>query len=65
MSDSAMQTLFSRIKTHGVKPSFVRRALPSWWDDTIASSEAGLQQAQLYIAKQALRASCIGVPIQS
>lgn len=51
MSDSPMQTLLARIKPLGVNPIFVRRALPSWWDDTIASSEAGLQQAQLYIAK--------------
>ena len=51
MSNSPMQTLFSRIKPLGVNLSFARRALPSWWDDTIASSEAGLQQAQLYIAK--------------
>lgn len=51
MSGSPMQALFSRLSSLGISPAFARRTLPAWWDDTIASSEAGIQQAQLYISK--------------
>lgn len=51
MSGSPMQALFSRLHSLGVTQSFARRSLPSWWDDSIASSESGLQQAELYISK--------------
>lgn len=51
MSGSPMQALFSRLDSLGISPSFARRTLPSWWDDAIASSEAGMQQAQLYLSK--------------
>jgi hypothetical protein len=46
-----MQALFSRLSPLGINSVFARRALPTWWDDSIGSSEAGIQQAQLYIAK--------------
>lgn len=51
MSGSQMQALFSRLSPLGINSVFARRALPTWWDDSIASTEAGVQQAQLYIAK--------------
>lgn len=51
MSSSQIKELFSRLTPLGITPKFARCALPSWWDDSIASSEAGLQQAQLYLSK--------------
>ena len=40
-----------RLRAAGLPESFARRALPSWWDDEIALSPSGLQQAQLYFAR--------------
>lgn len=51
MSGSPMKALFSRLSSIGISSAFARRTLPTWWDDSIASSEAGIQQAQLYISK--------------
>jgi hypothetical protein len=51
MSGSPMQALFSRLSSLGISPVFARRTLPAWWDDSIASSDSGIQQAQLYISK--------------
>jgi hypothetical protein len=34
-----------------VPATFARLALPSWWDDEIAESKSGLQQAQMYLAR--------------
>ena len=43
--------LLKRLRAAGLPESFARRALPSWWDDEIALSPSGLQQAQLYFAR--------------
>ena len=40
-----------RLAAAGLPEKFARRTLPSWWDDEIASSPSGLQQAQLYFAR--------------
>lgn len=46
-----MNRLYSRVTQVGIPRNFVRRALPSWWDDSIADTPAGLQQACLYLAQ--------------
>ncbi len=48
---TAMPSLYSRVTQIGISPEFVRRALPVWWDDSIAETPAGLQQACLYLAQ--------------
>ncbi|MFY9259078.1 MAG: hypothetical protein WAO71_01070 [Gallionella sp.] len=48
---TAMTELYARLDTIGIKKSFARKMLPDWWDDSIATTAAGLQQAQLYFAK--------------
>jgi Zn-dependent peptidase ImmA (M78 family) len=46
-----MTTLYAHLKTVGISKAFARKMLPDWWDDSITSSNAGLQQAQLYFSK--------------
>ncbi|MHB0782013.1 ImmA/IrrE family metallo-endopeptidase [Pseudomonas putida] len=50
MTDS-MKSLYSALSRHGMKKPDVRAILPAWWDDEIAETEAGLQQAKLFVAK--------------
>jgi hypothetical protein len=40
-----------RLDAAGVPATFSRLALPSWWDDEIAESKSGLQQAHMYLAR--------------
>lgn len=46
-----MSELLSKLKSAGIPPSFAQRMLPVWWEDEVASDPAGLQQAQLYLAR--------------
>lgn len=46
-----MRGLLSKLQSAGIPSAFAHRALPSWWDDEVASDPAGLQQAQLYFAR--------------
>lgn len=48
---TAMPRLCSRVTQTGISYEFVRRALPAWWEDSIAETPAGLQQACLYLAQ--------------
>jgi len=48
--NNPIHSLLSRIALVGVPAVFARRALPSWWDDEVALSKSGLQQAQMYLA---------------
>lgn len=47
----AMKSLYDRLQPLGIKQAFAKKALPKWWDNKIAETPAGLQQAQLYLAK--------------
>ncbi|PUE59353.1 hypothetical protein B9Z44_07090 [Limnohabitans curvus] len=51
MPDSKMQSLYSQLHSLGVSTFFARKAFPSWWEDSIASTDSGLQQAQIYLSK--------------
>lgn len=46
-----MPRLYSRVIETGIAREFVRRAMPVWWEDSIAETPAGLQQACLYLAQ--------------
>ncbi|WP_180144847.1 ImmA/IrrE family metallo-endopeptidase [Acinetobacter sp. YH12052] len=48
---SPMQTLYSKLDTLGFKKSIVKKLLPDWWDDNIANTPAGLQEASLILSK--------------
>jgi len=45
-----MKGLRSRLSAAGVKPKFLNKVvLPSWWEDSIASTAGGLREAASYI----------------
>ncbi|WLH22248.1 ImmA/IrrE family metallo-endopeptidase [Pseudomonas sp. FP215] len=46
-----IQNLYSALSAHGLQKKDIRAFLPSWWDDEIATTPAGLQQAKLILAK--------------
>lgn len=46
-----MTNLFTHLQGVGIAKAFARKMLPDWWDDSITSSDAGLQQAQLYLSR--------------
>lgn len=49
--NNPIHSLLSRIASVGVPAVFARKALPAWWDDEVALSKSGLQQAQMYLAR--------------
>lgn len=50
MTDT-IQNLYSALREHGLQKKDVKAILPSWWEDAIAETPAGLQQAKLIVAK--------------
>lgn len=48
---NTMQPLYNKIKQLGFNKKQVKKLLPDWWDDAIADTPAGLQQATLRFAK--------------
>lgn len=50
MTDT-IQNLYSALNAYGLKKRDVKAILPSWWEDEIAKTPAGLQQAKLIVAK--------------
>ncbi len=48
---TSMTNLITQLQGVGIPRAFARKVLPDWWDDSITSSDAGLQQAQLYLSK--------------
>ena len=46
-----MSNLYNQLSTVGIEKSFAKKVLPAWWDDKIALSASGLQQAQLYFSR--------------
>lgn len=45
-----MQDLYARLSDVGIKRSFAKKVLPAWWDDDIASTPSGRQQAEMYFS---------------
>lgn len=46
-----MKPLYEKLKTLGFKKSDIKNMLPDWWDDTLASTKAGYQQAAIILAQ--------------
>lgn len=48
---NSMQPLFKKLQACGFNSAFVKKMLPDWWDDSIADTPSGLQQATLILAQ--------------
>ncbi len=46
-----MTRLYSKLKTVGYTRSYIQSLLPDWWDDQIAATPAGFQQASLILGQ--------------
>ena len=46
-----MINLYSQLKMVGIPMGYAKKVLPEWWEDEIGSTDAGLQQAQLYFSR--------------
>lgn len=51
VATNPMKNLYNQLSTVGIVKSFAKKALPEWWDDEIAITASGLQQAQLYFSR--------------
>lgn len=49
---SQMKTLYSKLGEVGYNPKFIKSLLPDWWDDEIAETSAGFQQASLILGQR-------------
>ncbi|NAT22097.1 ImmA/IrrE family metallo-endopeptidase [Pseudomonas syringae] len=47
----SMQSLYSALREQGLPKSQVRALMPSWWNDDIADTAGGLQQAKFILAR--------------
>jgi hypothetical protein len=46
-----MKDIYKKLSRHGFKRPFITSVLPEWWDDDIAASPSGLQQASLVLGR--------------
>ncbi|MDD5322141.1 MAG: ImmA/IrrE family metallo-endopeptidase [Methylococcales bacterium] len=46
-----MKRLYGKLQTVGYNPKYIESLLPDWWDDEIAETPAGLQQASLILGQ--------------
>ena len=46
-----MDKLYAQLNGAGVPTGFARKVLPVWWDDAVARTPSGLQQAQMFFAR--------------
>jgi hypothetical protein len=46
-----IDSLYARLNAAGISTGFARKALPAWWDNAVALTPSGLQQAQMYFAR--------------
>lgn len=46
-----IRDIYAKLRASGYSRSFVNSLLPDWWEDDIASSPSGLQQASLVLGK--------------
>ena len=51
VTNEAMRHLYKKIKTVGYPERYVNTLLPDWWDDAIAETPSGLQQASLILGR--------------
>lgn len=50
MTKYSMAPLYSKLQNQGVSKSFLQGLLPTWWDDEIATSASGYQDAAMFLA---------------
>ncbi len=48
---SPMQTLYAKLQSLGFQQKKIKQLLPEWWNDDIAKTPAGLQEASLILSK--------------
>ena len=46
-----IDSLYARLGAAGIAAAFARKVLPAWWDNAVAHTPSGLQQAQMYFAR--------------
>ena len=46
-----LNSLLQRLGAAGIPAGFARKTLPAWWDDEMAQTGSGLQQAQMFFAR--------------
>lgn len=51
VTNPQMKRLYSKLQTVGYTRKYVKSLLPDWWDDEIAETPAGLQQASLILGQ--------------
>lgn len=51
MTSTSMINLYSQLKMAGIPKTYAKKVLPEWWEDEIALTDAGLQQAHLYFSR--------------
>jgi IrrE N-terminal-like domain len=51
-SNVHMKTLYNKLKEVGYNQKYIHSVLPDWWDDEIAETPAGFQQASLILGQR-------------
>ena len=51
VANPQMKRLYSKLQTVGYNTKYINSLLPDWWDDEIAETPAGLQQASLILGQ--------------
>ncbi|MEE7626381.1 ImmA/IrrE family metallo-endopeptidase [Methylobacter sp. Wu8] len=51
VTNPQMKRLYSKLQTVGYNPKYIKSLLPDWWDNEIAETPAGLQQASLILGQ--------------
>lgn len=46
-----MKPLYEKLKSLGFKKAYIKKMLPDWWDDSLASTKSGYQQAAIIFAQ--------------
>jgi len=52
IKNSPMKHLYNKLKKVGYNPKYIKSLLPDWWDDDIANTPAGFQQASAILANK-------------
>lgn len=51
IAENSMQPLFKKLQNTGFDSKFIKSLLPDWWDDSIADTPSGYQQATLLLGR--------------
>lgn len=51
-ANTPMKRLYNKLQTVGYNPKYIKSLLPDWWDEEIADTPAGLQQASLILGQR-------------